>query len=70
MAHYEYSKEAAEKLIKSNHSTNGRIPIFFGKIQLGGTERWIIDYEERDYSDANFKILENHSHRIDQILQH
>jgi hypothetical protein len=69
MAQYADTKEAAEKRIKSTHSASGRAPVFFGKIQFpGGGERWIIDYEDRDYGGANFKVLEDHSHRIDQIV--
>ena len=70
MAHYVDTRNAAEKLIWSNHSTFGHAPIFFGKIQFSdGMERWIIDYEKRDFDGANFKVLEDHSREIDQILR-
>lgn len=55
MAEYFNTKEEAEAFIIRWHHSQGK-PSLFGKILLHEKEKWIVDYQLRDYS---FEIIED-----------
>ncbi|HEU5103510.1 MAG TPA: hypothetical protein VFU22_31050 [Roseiflexaceae bacterium] len=68
MAVYLDTREEAEDDIREGYVRDCELPIFFGKIVLFGEEKWMIDFDTRDYQFAAFHIIENHSHRIRELL--
>jgi hypothetical protein len=67
MAVYLDTQEEAEITIREVSVTEGKLPVFFGKISLFGEEKWILDFDVRDYRFAAFHIIENHSHRLREL---
>ena len=68
MAVYGDTREEAEDMIREGYERDGDVPRFFGKIILFGAEKWIIDFEARDYDDAAFRIIEDLSDQIRELL--
>jgi hypothetical protein len=62
------TREEAEGIICEGYATDRELPMFFGKIMLFGEEKWMIDFDTRDYRFAAFHIIENHNHRIHELL--
>jgi hypothetical protein len=60
-------REEAEDMIREGYERDD-VPRFFGKIILFGAEKWIIDFEARDYHDAAFRIIEDLSDQIRELL--
>jgi hypothetical protein len=68
MAVYGDTREEAEDMIREGYERDGEMPRFFGKIILFGAEKWIIDFEARDYHYAAFRIIEDLSDQICKLL--
>ena len=58
------TKEEAVKGIAQIYREYSRKPLVFAKTD-NLYEPWIVDYEERDYSYAWFKVLEDHNYEIE-----
>jgi hypothetical protein len=68
MAVYGETREEVEDMIREGYERDGKMPRFFGKIILFGAEKWIIGFEARDHQDAAFRIIEDLSDQIREIL--
>ena len=68
MAVYGDTREEAEEMIREGYERDGDVPRFFAKIILFGAEKWIIDFEARDYQGAAFRIIDDLSDQIQDIL--
>jgi len=68
MAAYVDTREEAEDIIREGYVRDCELPVFFGKIVLFGAEKWIIDFDTRDYQYAAFHIIEDHSDQIRELL--
>ena len=66
MAEYFSDKEGAVHFIQRWKSENGK-PALFAKIRLHGSEKWIVDYHQRELG-RSIEILENLNGEIDNII--
>jgi hypothetical protein len=55
-------------MIRECYEWDGDVPRFFGKIILFGVEKWIIDFEVRDYNHAAFHLVEDLSDQLREFL--
>ena len=72
MAEYFESHQAAVDAIKNWHKEFNSTPLFFGKINLYGSEKWIVDYKVTGYANQKtaFTVLEDLTAELNGILRH
>jgi hypothetical protein len=71
MAEYFHSKDEAERFIKQWYAKDQKPPVHFAKILNHGNEKWIVNYDsgQTPWASPFIKVLEDHSHRIREIIR-
>jgi hypothetical protein len=71
MAEYFGTQDAAESFMREWFAKDGNLPVHFAKILNHGDEKWIVNYSARQnpWASPYIKVLEDHSHRIAQIVR-